>query len=140
MCNYADNLRLTIMRVFIFSFLIFLTGCKAQHYTIEPQCSYLGRPIRDFVSGLSKPIKDTISSAQYTGHITSLYLKIDSSTTFEIIPDLTGSNKDSIRRPLNFGYFLNLPIKCIFLVKSGEIKKACNCKELAEWKNSRHDY
>ena len=122
----------------IYIIIFFLTSCKTQHLISKPQCDYLGLPIRNFTADILKPIVDTIPSTQYTGSITSLFLKMDKKITFEVVPELNGAIIDSTSRPLNYNYYFSLPIKCIFLLKSGEVKKYCGCKELADWKNNKH--
>jgi hypothetical protein len=128
-----------ILPIYLSSLLILsVLGCANQNKIIEQQCNYVDRSIKDFISKLEKPALDTIPSMHYTGFIRSVYLKIDTDVVFELIPNL--SDRTAPRAPFLFSDYGDLPIKCIFLIKKGNVKKACGCKELARWMNQRHNY
>jgi len=97
----------------------FLVEANGQTSKVNNLCEFQNQRLGEFVSKLKENLVDTIPVRQYTGNITSFYLRFADSTYFEVFPELSKSDTALHTKPFSLANYANYRIKCLFYIERG---------------------
>jgi hypothetical protein len=89
-------------------------------------CAYIDKTVGDFLNEFKKNITDSFPTRQYTGDITSFFVK-SGNRSYEIYPDLKSRCFPDTKTspPFSLKMFEHCKIKKIVYRKKGKVVKSC---------------